>query len=133
MQILRIDLVEFGRKTEKFNQKRENRRVNDSEFEKKSMNPHGCVEKWKCDFPLIVPLRLKNVEVNISQQYFVLLFSIFFTPLVPPSSFLMACSLFAAKRNMPHNLLPNFFPLSSPSWPVPFLVQKGTCQNLLNC
>lgn len=41
------------------------------------MNPHGCVEMWKCDFPLIVPLWLKNVEVNISQQYFVLLFSIF--------------------------------------------------------
>jgi len=40
---------------------------------KKSMNPHGCVEMWKCDFPLI--------------------------------------SL-----------------TSSPSWHVPFLLHKGTCQ-----
>lgn len=39
---------------------------------KKSMNPHGCVEKWKCDFPIIS-----------------------------------------------HT--------SSPSWHVPFLLQKGTC------
>ncbi len=75
---------ENGRKSEKFNKKRENRRVNDGEFEKNTMNPHGCVEMWKCDFPLIVPLRLKNVEVNISQQYFVLLFSIFCPFRLPP-------------------------------------------------
>lgn len=36
---------EIEMKSEKFNEKKENEQGNDNEFEKKSMNPHGCVEK----------------------------------------------------------------------------------------
>ncbi len=49
-------------------------------LKKKSMNPHGCVEMWKCDFPIIsltssplwhVPFCCKKEHVkSIADYYF---------------------------------------------------------------
>lgn len=99
MQILRIDLVEFGRKTEKFNKKRENRRVNDGEFEKIHEPTWMCgkVEMW-------ISTNRALAAKKCGSEHLAAIFCPSLLHLLPLSS-----------------------PPQASLWHVPFLLQKGTC------